>query len=477
MTTYSEQLAAAMDRTREPLVERVRETISENTFTGIVGEAESGKTYILRRARARLDADSWASVHLDLDDAYSPNQLAWTWARELARAVMDPTAFSHMSSLDASMWPSATRGEVVTLAQRIGDEAARMTQAQAPDGTVGSTKQLAELARATAKVAQERGRLVLVVDHLEAQATARGKTPGARDLLWTIRAASQHLPQLHVVAIGRPAAQELATDANAAYHLDGRWLTVEPLTVNDVPGDLAPQEAAAVIAATRGHPAATHELVVEMITGEPSEATPSRPGVAVQTAVGRLAARHASLAGRYLQHARSLHRLGGHLLQVVARGDGPYTGSPNIDPTQIADAMKRLDLAGVVAKPNRRSTEWVIADPRVAWTLTNHPIWIIPTPARRSADAAPPLTRSERADGTLHDLNVALTRWPAVLETKERQLLALLIDGATNDEIAEQLGTSRATVTRQLTRVYDKLGVSGRQEAARQLRAVAAGTE
>jgi DNA-binding CsgD family transcriptional regulator/energy-coupling factor transporter ATP-binding protein EcfA2 len=459
-----EQLAAAIDRARDPAVERVRETIAENSFTGVVGEAESGKTYILGRAGRILAAEGWRHIRLDLDDVYSSNHLAWVWAREMARMVMDGVAFSHMTSLIPSMWPSTTRGEVATLAGRIGAEAASLSQMLEPDGTVGSTKQLVELAQATAQLAREYERVVLVVDHLEAQETTRARTPDARELLWIIRSAAQHVSELHVVAVCRPAARDLAADSEAAYQLDGRWLTVGPLTVADVPGDLSREEASAVIAATRGHPVATHELVVEMLTGEPSAATPDRPGVALQTAVGRLAARHGSLAGRYLQHARSLHRLGGHLLKVIARGEGPYAGSSNVDGSQVGDAMKRLDLAGLVAKPNRAAAAWVIADPRVAWVLTNQPAWIIPAPVRGVGGARATISGPE-----VSAVEDVIGAWPGVFDPDERLLLDRLMAGATNEEIADRLGISRATVTRQLTRVYEKLGVSGRQEAVQHL--------
>jgi DNA-binding CsgD family transcriptional regulator len=473
VTTLSEQLLARIDRARDPLVERVLETVLENTFTGIVGEAESGKTYTLRRALRLMGADGWRFVELDLDGAYSANQLAWTWARQMARAVMDGVAFSHMTSLSPSMWPSSTRGEFANLPRRIGAEATRLAQAPHPDGTVGSAKQLTALARATANLAREGGRIVLVVDHLEAPETTRARTPDARELLWMIRAAGQHVPDLHVVASCRPVAQDLAADTDAAYHLDGRWLTVGPLTVEGLPDELGHEEAATVIGATGGHPPATHELIVEMLTGEPSRATPNRPGVALQTAIGRLAARHASLAGRYLQHARSLHRLGGHLLQVTARGEGPYSGSPNIDPSQIAEAMKRLDLAGLVAKRDRASTEWVIADPRVGWALGQQPAWIIPTPARVTSDARMMLTTPHHRGSEHLDLNAGVAPWLETFDAGERLLLDRLAAGATNGQIANDLGISRATVTRQLRRLYDKVGASGRREIVQQLRALA----
>jgi DNA-binding CsgD family transcriptional regulator len=463
-----EQLAAAIDRARDPVVERVCETIAESAFTGVVGEAESGKTYILQRAGRMLAFEGWRQIRLDLDDVYSSNHLAWVWARELASMVMDGIAFSHMTSVIPSMWPSTTRGEVATLGDRIGAEAARLAQMLEPDGTVGSAKQLVDLAQATARLAREYARVVLVVDHLEAQETTRARTPDARELLWIVRSAAQHVPELHVVAVCRPAARDLAADSEAAYQLDGRWLTVGPLTIADVPGGLSEEEAAAVIAVTRGHPVATHELVVEMLTGESSAASPGRPGVALQTAVGRLAARHASLAGRYLQHARSLHRLGGHLLNVIARGEGPYAGSSNLDGSQVGEAMKRLDLAGLVAKPNRAVAAWTIADPRVAWVLTSRPAWIVPAPARGTSGA---VSLGSGPEGLAVD--DVIGAWLGVFDPDERLLLDRLMAGATNEEIADRLAISRATVTRQLTRIYEKLGVSGRSEAVKHLRGLA----
>lgn len=47
----------------------------------------------------------------------------------------------------------------------------------------------------------------------------------------------------------------------------------------------------------------------------------------------------------------------------------------------------------------------------------------------------------------------------------EIDLLALVAEGATNEEIADRLYLSTATVKRKLSEVYDKLGASGRAEA------------
>jgi DNA-binding CsgD family transcriptional regulator len=475
VTTYREQLAAAIDKARGPLVDRVVETVIENSFTGVTGEAEMGKSLIVDRAGRLLRAEGFKFIRLDLDEIYSPNHLAWTWARQMARTVMDPVAFSHMTSLGAGMWPGSTRADFVALPDRIGPEAARLAQHPHPEGTVGSTQQLAALARATADMVRRELRVVLVIDHLEAQATARGKTPGARELLWLIRSSSQHTRDLRVVVACRPAAQNVAADERAAFHGDGRWLTIGPLTADDLPDDVNMQ-APTLIAATRGHPAAVQELIVEMFTGESSPGGNVGGGVAMQTAIGRLVGRHSSLAGRYLQHARSLHRLGGHLLKVIAAGEGPYTGSPNIDPSQIADAMKRLDLAGLVAKPDRQSTDWVIADPRVAWVLTGQPAWIIPARVDVSAGASLELTAPDDLLVS-PDLHRALANWPTEFSDREHRLLSELATGATNEDISDRLGISRATVTRQLADLYRKLSVADRQEAVQRLRALANMTE
>jgi DNA-binding CsgD family transcriptional regulator len=453
--TVSVDVLAVIDRARLPLVERISEAITEDRFVGIIGEAEVGKTHVFDRAASALAADGWKFVTLDLDEVYSANQLAWRWARQLARAVMDDVAFSHVTSLGASMWPASTRGEFVTLPSRIGPEAARLMQMPYPDGTTATGDQeLKALADATVKLAQDHGgRVVLAVDHLEAPENTRGRVPHADKLLWTIRSATQQTADLHVAVLCRPAARSLASGPERAYLLDGRWLTIGGLPPIDLSDRLSERESAAALAATRGHPAATHELVTEMLDGEPPVPGHKRRGVALDTAIGRIASRHVALAGRFLQHAFSLHRLGGHLVHAIARGEGPYTGSPNIDPSLVGEAVRRLDLAGLIAKPDREKTEWVISDPRVTWVLTRQAAWVLARPNRPDDPIVSPLDR-------LSD----------TFDEDQRSMLEQLLAGATNDEIAERQGVSRATVARSLRRIYDALGVNDRQQALERLR-------
>ena len=55
------------------------------------------------------------------------------------------------------------------------------------------------------------------------------------------------------------------------------------------------------------------------------------------------------------------------------------------------------------------------------------------------------------------------------LTTREREIRGLAGQGKSNQEIADALGISRATVRVHMQNIFDKVGVHNRQEAARAL--------
>jgi DNA-binding NarL/FixJ family response regulator len=52
------------------------------------------------------------------------------------------------------------------------------------------------------------------------------------------------------------------------------------------------------------------------------------------------------------------------------------------------------------------------------------------------------------------------------LTAREREIVRLIVDGRSNDEIAAAVGSSRKTVEARLTRLYDRLGIASRVELA-----------
>jgi DNA-binding NarL/FixJ family response regulator len=434
---------------REPAVCRIAETVQEQSFTGLVGEADVGKTALLHAAVSHL-SNKFTIVMLDLDGAWSPNRLAWRWARELTRAVIGTVAHSHLDALSPEMWPASTRGALLQLPEQLGREVAGLAGTPAPPRGVGKSHVLDGPVQATRKLAEQRP-LLLVLDHLEAPRAAGLSSPDVSELLWRVRSSGQYSRNLHVLVCTRPPAQDLAAGPDAAYRLDGRWLTLDPPSpeaFSDATG-VAHDTTELVHARTGGHPRATIELLQELLD------TPvAHDPVSL---ISRVAERHTDLARRYVQHARSVHRLGAHLLLAIAQGYGPYEATPEIGASEIAPAMTRLHLNGLVRRTGPR--EWAISDPRVAWVLGEGPSSkLTQLPSHESSTAGgQPDTEGEIA---------VMRRVSGKLTASQRRILEQLANGRTNPEIADSLGLSVSTVKGHLRNIYRQLGVGTRLEAA-----------
>lgn len=66
--------------------------------------------------------------------------------------------------------------------------------------------------------------------------------------------------------------------------------------------------------------------------------------------------------------------------------------------------------------------------------------------------------------GLVIDLPLARTELPECLTDAERDVVELLLEGRTNQEIADLRGRSYRTIANQLAAIYRKLGVASRTE-------------
>lgn len=76
---------------------------------------------------------------------------------------------------------------------------------------------------------------------------------------------------------------------------------------------------------------------------------------------------------------------------------------------------------------------------------------------------SPPNAGSAAANGR-SALRRHISGWPASLTQRERDIVRLVSQGLSNKEIADQACISAITVRHHLTRIFDKLGVAGRQK-------------
>jgi two-component system, NarL family, response regulator LiaR len=85
--------------------------------------------------------------------------------------------------------------------------------------------------------------------------------------------------------------------------------------------------------------------------------------------------------------------------------------------------------------------------------------------AIRQAHAGKPTLAPEAVDVLIHAARSPEIRWGDNLTEREREVLALMVDGLNNQQIAERLVIGLSTAKSHVSNVLSKLGVSTRTEA------------
>lgn len=201
-----------------------------------------------------------------------------------------------------------------------------------------------------------------------------------RRLLRSLRDLVGRCEGLRLLLSGREAARVDVNGPGAPFEKDGRWLSLQApaaATWRRVAGLLDVSEARAEELArlTAGHPR-TMLLALAAIAGEQAP-------LPAEQVLAALAARDDGLTTRTMEHARSLHRLGGQVLMQAALGQRPYASAQRGATTtqELSKALKRLRLAGLL----RHEDRWSVVNPLLALRLQAAPELQRPASASRSS--------------------------------------------------------------------------------------------
>ncbi len=367
-----EYLGGLLDDVRDVELDAIASSVDQSALVVVEGEAECGKTRLLGRYASLKQSPP--VVAIDLDGAYSLPALVWQWHRANARTIAGDIAFSHATALPSPMWPAATRRGVLAVDERLGPAGKIAFASQPPDDL--AEKELDELLSAAigttcALAADDRG-VVCMIDHLEAPRLTPRHPVRLGELLWRLRAAAQQTRRVRVLLACRTGLRDVISGPDAAFFQDGRWVTLaRPARIAwrelaTGQSSLTQPQLAQVLDLTGGHVPTTLDLLSELLTSH----GPSRAPATVFDDLARSQGLHAA---RCVQHARSLDRLGGHLLLAIAQGRGPYEASSASTPRDIARATNRLRLAGLIERVERG--RWILINPLVAHLLAaSHPL-------------------------------------------------------------------------------------------------------
>lgn len=346
----------ALQLGRSEEIDRIAEARQSHRVLGVLGEGEVGKTETVRQAIGP-STPRRAVIELDLDGAASGRHASFLLAKEIARAHLGAPAFSTLKV--GALVPASVAAQRIKLGELLGVDGLEEALRDWPSGSYPLGRAVAALER-FARMKE----VILWIDHLEAPALTPRHPLDLDRLLWGFREMLQRVPQISIVVSGRIAGEARAIGPEAAFHQQGQWLGL------DNPGSaiwrnvalhlgLSEYSVTELAALTGGHPSTMLLALLRMIR-QPSRADPSE-------LLRELAATDPGMAARAMQHARSLHRLGGQVLVQVAHGEGPYsTAQRGQSPAQeVRKVLGRLQLAGLL----RHDEAWSVVNPLLAAAL------------------------------------------------------------------------------------------------------------
>ena len=349
------QAHAALAASRAGEAQRIADTLSENFVVGVLGEAEVGKTQTIRQALSTIGGDV-PVLYLDLDGAAGDEHIRFLLAKQIARVLLRGSDLSLLAV--GVLVPPRLERRRLELAEMLGIEGMAEALREWPSGRYSSAAAL----NAVEELADHR-ELILWVDHVEAPRLTPRHPINTDRLLWGIRELGQRHERVRVVVSAREGVKDEIIGAQAAFHQQGQWLSLDAPTAaawREVADhlDVSVRTAQELVALTGGHP---QTMLLALVTLKLADGGwPSR----AEDVLGEMAANDDGLAARAVQHARSLHRLGGQVLAQIARAQKPYGAAQrgSATPQEISKVLGRLRLAGLL----RRTDRWEIVNPLVA---------------------------------------------------------------------------------------------------------------
>lgn len=339
--------------------QRIVEALEVEQVIGVLGEGAVGKTATIRQALANLHTVA-SVVELDLLGAASAQHLAFRLARRIASAYIGTREF--WTFKEENLVPLSIESQRVKLAELLGVEGLDEALRDWPSGDYELDQALGAL-----EVLANRRTTVLWIDHLEATGLTPRHPLDLERLLWAVREMTQRLPDLSIVLSGRNAIAGRVLGPDAAFHQQGLWLRLgnppnEAWERVAASFGLPTTAAAELFARTGGHPETMLVGLVELSVGEWGDWN-------VDRLLRFLASSSGPQTARALQHACSLHRLGGQVLEQIASGRGPYAAAQRggSSPQEIRKVLGRLQQAGLIR--HDEGDGWSLVDPLVEMAL------------------------------------------------------------------------------------------------------------